>query len=124
MKILLLILLLSVLAMVPLRSEPVKAKKPFVLYAQLLQDTQVELSDGATWVMDKGDCFPIYMFKDTQTNVVLQLASANFMTEAWRVRVMKDAETPTALASYRKNVTSYLRAQSDKWKDSAKSKPK
>lgn len=95
-------------------------KKRFVLYAQLLEETPVELSDGAKWVMDKGDCFPVYMFKEQQTKVVLQLASATFWTDAKRVRILKAADEGKALESYRRNVDSYLKSQSKKWREGAK----
>src|SRR5262249_26097565 len=61
------------------------AKKPFELYAEFVNDTRVELSDGAVWMMDKGDCFPIYMFKDQQTKLVLKIASTTFQVDAKNV---------------------------------------
>ena len=114
-----LLVVLIALAFPARAAEGSEAKKRFVLYAQFLEDTPVELSDGAQWVMDKGDCFPIYMFKEQQTKVVLQLASATFWTDAKKVRVMKSSEEATALESYRKNVDGYLKSQAKKWRDKA-----
>jgi hypothetical protein len=109
----------------------VREQKPFELYAQFLQDTRVELSDGAVWMMDKGDCFPIYMFKDHQTKVVLKLASATFQVDASNVKVLPDSQKDEALVSYRKNLAQYLNKQPDTWikeaktaKDSGKKKDK
>jgi hypothetical protein len=91
----------------------------------------VELSDGAVWMMDKGDCFPIYMFKDHQTKVVLKLASATFQVDASSVKVLPDSQKEEALVSYRKNLAQYLNKQPDTWikeaktaKDSGKKKEK
>jgi ferric-dicitrate binding protein FerR (iron transport regulator) len=68
------------------------AGRPYVRYAQFLEDTKVTLTDGSEWAMDKGDCFPIDMFKDQQTKVVLKLGSATFTTDRSRVRVMDEKE--------------------------------
>jgi hypothetical protein len=90
-------------------------KKRFVLYATFLEDTPVELSDGARWMMDKGDSFPVLMFKEQQTRLVLQLAGAQFMTEASRVKVTPgDDVTPEMVANYRKNVEGYIDGKSEK----------
>lgn len=87
-----------------------KEKKPFVMYAQLLDSKEVHLSDDSVWLMDKGDCFPIHMYKEQQTIVVLQLASSSFAVETYHVRVMKDHETKEAEANYQKNVDNYWKA--------------
>ncbi|RYD84120.1 MAG: hypothetical protein EOP84_06400 [Verrucomicrobiaceae bacterium] len=89
-------------------------KKPYVVYAEFVADTQVDVSDGSKWKMDKGDCFPIHMFKDRQTKVVLQLAGATFMTDAYNVRILKDSEAERALKNYRKMVDNYLKTQADR----------
>jgi hypothetical protein len=73
----------------------------------------VDLSDGSKWAMDKGDCFPIYMYKERQTKVVLQLGAATFWTDSKRVRVMKDSETSDAVASYQKNLENYMKIRHD-----------
>ncbi len=101
-------------------AQEANAQKRYTIYAQLLEDMPVELSDGGQWVMDKGDCFPIYMFKEQQTKVVLQLASTTFRTDASRVRIVKPGDEAMALASYRKNLDSYLKSQAKKWRDKAK----
>lgn len=99
------------------RAEP--EQHPFVLYAEFKQETPVELTDGAQWVMDAGDCFPIYMFKDHQSKVILQLGSSTFTTEASRVRVLKDSDGSRALLAYRKTLESYLNSKAENWKKGA-----
>jgi hypothetical protein len=100
---------------------PANARE-FKLYAVLLQDLPVELSDGARWMMDKGDVFPVLMYKESQTKIVLQLAGANFMTETKRVRILEESEVAPGLVNYRKNVETYLKSKSEKWR--AASEPK
>ncbi len=109
------ILLLLSVAFYALRAEEPPVKKTYTVYAQFLEDTPVDLSTGARWMMDKGDCFPVYMFKNQQTKIVLQLASATFMVDASRMRILKDADAGTALQSYRKNLATFLKTQSDAW---------
>jgi len=94
---------------------PCQAKE-FKLYATLLEETPVELADGAQWVMDKGDVFPVLMYKEMQTKIVLQLAGTSFMTETRRVRILDKKEVAAGLLNYRKNVQAYVRSKSDKWK--------
>lgn len=118
MKSVVFLLLLSLIALSSVFGDP-KPKKPYVLYAQFTEQTQVELSTGAQWLMDKGDCFPVYMFKDRQTKAVLKLASATFVADASRLRIMKDSEAEAALESYRKNVDSFLKVQSENWQKNA-----
>ena len=105
-----------------------KKKKEFKLYAQFTADTRVELSDGAMWMMDKGDTFPVVAYKNLQKNIVLQLAGATFMTETIRVRIIKDEEVEAGLESYRKNVRAYLESRSgqlqEELKPSGTAKPK
>ncbi len=90
--------------------------REYKLYAALTEDIPVELSDGAKWMMDKGDVFPVLMFKDSQTKVVLQLAGANFLIDAKRVRILEQREVPAGILIYRKNVESYLKTKADKWR--------
>ncbi len=86
-----------------------------MLYATFLEDTPVDLSDGARWMMDKGDSFPVLMFKEQQTRIVLQLAGAQFITEASRVKVTPgDDVTAEMIANYRKNVAGYIDGKSEK----------
>ena len=94
---------------------PANARE-FKLYAALLEETPVELSDGAKWMMDKGDVFPVLMYKDSQTKIVLQLAGANFMLDTKRTRILKDDEVPAGLIVYRKNVETYIKTKADKWR--------
>jgi hypothetical protein len=98
-------------------------KKP-VLFAMLTQDTPVQLEDGAKWMMDKGDAFPVIMFKEQQTKLVLQLAGTRFLVPAANVRVLEEEEvTEEVLAAYRRNVASYIDGKSKKWQAAAKGVP-
>jgi hypothetical protein len=116
------LLSLLLLAMgLPLHGQTtVRDQKPFELYAQFQQDTRVELSDGAVWMMDKGDCFPVYMFKDHQTKVVLKLASATFQVDAANVKVLPESQNENALVSYRKNLAQFLAKQPGIFEQEAK----
>ena len=97
-----------------------KRKHRYILYATFLEGTPVTLADGAEWLMDKGDSFPVLMFKEQQTQVVLQLAGTNFRTATDRVRILEEKEvTPEILASYRRNVEAYLEGRSKRWKAEA-----
>jgi hypothetical protein len=100
-----------------------KQKKEFKLYAQFNTDTRVELSDGAMWLMDKGDTFPVVAYKNMQKNIVLQLAGATFMTDTARVRILKDDELEAGLESYRKNVRAYLESKSGQLQEELKATP-
>jgi hypothetical protein len=122
MKFLTLLLCALALACTAVSAAP-KEKKPYVMYAQLLDSKQVHLSDGSIWLMDKGDCFPIHMYKDRQTIVVLQLASATFAIEAYHVRAMKDTETAEAEKSYKANVENYWKAVAKRPKNTDTPKP-
>ena len=86
----------------------------FKLYATFTEDTRVELSDGAVWMMDKGDVFPVEAYKNMQKNIVLRLAGATFMTDTPRVRILKPEEVPAGVETYRKNVRAYLDSTSEK----------
>lgn len=98
-----------------------KTKRRYVLYASFLEDTGVKLADGAEWMMDKGDSFPVLMFKEMQTKVVLQLAGTTFWTDASRVRVVPEREvTPAMIASYRRNVSSYIDGRAKRWQAEVK----
>lgn len=114
-------ILCLLLALCSLRATPIDQgnARPYIAFAQFLQDTTVDLTDGSKWAMDAGDCFPIYMFKNQQKNVVLQLGSATFTTEASRVKVLKEADAVKAQASYRKNLEVFLNGKSEKWKKEA-----
>lgn len=93
-------------------------KKRYILYAAFLENTPVQLADGAKWMMDKGDTFPVMMFKEQQTQVILQLAGTNFRVETSQVKIFEGTEiTPAQLATYRANVKNYIESRSEKWKD-------
>ncbi len=85
--------------------------KPYILYAEFTENTAVELSNGAKWMMDKGDCFPIHMFTEHRTKVVLQLGPATFTTEAKHLRIMKETENGPAQVSYQKNLDEFAKTQ-------------
>ena len=57
--------LLVFLAILACVSAPARTaqKKRFALYGMLLETLPVDLADGAQWMMDKGDTFPVIMFK-------------------------------------------------------------
>ena len=96
------------------------AGKKLLLFAVLTQDTQVELADGAKWMMDKGDAFPLVMFKEQQTKLVLQLAGTTFIVPATNARVLEEKEvTEAVLAAYRHNVASYIEGKTKKWRAAA-----
>ena len=115
-------LLLAAVAAVSLPAQSAE-KKRFVLYGMLLDTLPVDLADGAQWMMDKGDTFPVIMYKEQQTKVVLQLAGTSFVIDAKHVRVFEDKElTAVALASYRRNVQTYIDTRSDQWKKRASAK--
>jgi hypothetical protein len=114
-------LFLALAAAAALRAED-KPKTHYTIYAEFLQQTPVDLTTGAKWMMDKGDCFPVYMFKEHQTRVVLQLASATFTTDVIRVRILKDSENARALQSYHKNLDAFFKTQTDSWKKDAESR--
>ena len=86
----------------------------FKLYAILLEDTKVELSDGAVWVMDKGDVFPVESYKNQQKDIVLRLAGATFMTETVKIRILAPNEVAAGVEVYRNNVRAYLDSTSKK----------
>ena len=90
-------------------------KKRFILYATFLEDTPVELSDGARWMMDKGDSFPVVMFKEQQTVAVLQLAGASFTADAVRLKITPGEQVSGEMvANYRRNVQGYIDGKSEK----------
>ena len=117
--------LLFFMLLASLADSEAQGKKRYILYATLLDDTPVELSDGANWMMDKGDSFPLLMFKDEQTAVVLQLAGANFRVETKRVRITEAKDvTPAMVANYRQNVQTYIESRSEKIQKELRPGPK
>jgi hypothetical protein len=96
------------------------AGKKLLLFAMLTQDTPVQLEDGAKWMMDKGDAFPVLMYKEAGTKLVLQLAGTSFLIPATNVRVLEEKEvTEQVLTAYRRNVASYIDGKSKKWQAAA-----
>jgi hypothetical protein len=118
------LLLLALLCLLGTLSPACAKGKPTVLFALLIADTPVDLEDGAKWMMDKGDAFPVLMFKEQQTKVILQLAGTRFMIPVDRVRIIEEKKiTPEMRAAYRRNVETYLRGKEEKWIDGATPKP-
>lgn len=96
------------------------AGKKLLLFAMLTQDTPVDLEDGAKWMMDKGDAFPVVMYKEAGTKLVLQLAGTTFLIPVANVRVLEEKEvTEEVLTAYRRNVASYIDGKSKKWQAAA-----
>ena len=117
MKFLLVFLAVLVCVSAPARSAE---KKRFALYGMLLETLPVDLADGAQWMMDKGDTFPVVMFKEQQTKVMLQLAGTSFVVDAKHVKVIEEKNLKVGeLASYRRNVQTYIDTRSDQWKKRA-----
>ncbi len=105
----LLLCLLSILALG--LSAPAKE---FKLYAAFNEDTEVDMANGSKWVMDKGEVFPVLMYKEMQTKIVLELADTTFRTDTPKVRLLKNDELGAGLAKYQKSVDNYLRTKAEK----------
>ncbi len=90
---------------------PAASAREYKLYAALLAETPVELADGSKWVMDKGDVFPVLMFKEMRTKIVLQLDGTNFRIETKTTRILKKEEIAAGLINYEKNVGNYARSK-------------
>ena len=86
-------------------------KKRYIRYAEFIVDTEVQVSDGSVWRMDKGDCFPIHMFKDQQTRVILQLDTATFSAPMYSVQMVPERDEKRASAAYQKMVDNYLQSK-------------
>jgi hypothetical protein len=107
--------LLAGLLALPAAAKPTPRPKPYKLYAEMIENTPVDLADGGKWMMDKGDVFPVLMYKELQTKIVLQLAGTSFWVDTAKVRILKNNEVEKGMESYRKNVATYLKEQSEKW---------
>ena len=95
-----------------------------VLYARLLQDLNVELTDGSTWQMDKGDCFPVVAYKESHTKLILRLAGTNFVVAGDHAEIVKDKDTPAAIERYRVTLQTYISGFSARWKAKAEASEK
>jgi len=118
MKALLAILLLAFCTVQAVAGERV------VLYARLLADLNVELTDGSTWQMDKGDCFPVVAYKDAHTRLILRLAGTTFAVAGEHAAVVNDKETPAAIERYRATLQTYINGFSARWKANAEAATK
>ena len=95
-----------------------------VLYARLLQDLAVELTDGSKWQMEKGDCFPVVAYKEAHTKLILRLASTNFVVAGDHATIVGDKETPAAVERYRLTLQTYIDGFSARWKARAEAAAK
>ena len=95
------------------------AGEAVTLYARLRDVMVVELSDGAKWQMEKGNCFPVVAYKESHTKLILQLAGTAFIIPAEKAEIVADKDIPAAIASYRENVTAYLDGFSARWRKNA-----
>jgi hypothetical protein len=114
---LLLLILSCSSTLAPAQEAPAPEKKRFVLYATLLENVPVQLSDGSRWNMDKGDTFPVAMYKEQGTKMVLQLASTTFMVKTAQAKAIEEKDlTELQLQSYRNNVASFLESRAARWR--------
>ena len=95
-----------------------------VLYARLLQDLNAELTDGSTWQMDKGDCFPVVAYKESHTKLILRLASTSFVVAGDHAEIVSDKDTPAAIERYRVTLQTYINGFSARWKAKAEAAAK
>jgi hypothetical protein len=100
------------------------AAERVVLYAKLLQDLTVELTDGSKWAMEKGDCFPVVAYKESHTKLILRLASTSFVVAGDHAAIVSDKETPAAIARYRSTLQTYIDGFSARWKARAEAAAK
>ncbi len=100
------------------------AAERVVLYARLLEDLNVELTDGSVWAMDKGDCFPVVAYKDAHTKLILRLAGATFVVAGNHAAIVNDKETPAAIDRYRATLQTYINGFSARWKANAEAAKK
>ena len=101
-----------------------RAGERVVLYARLLQDLAVELTDGSKWQMEKGDCFPVVAYKESHTKLILRLASTNFVVVGDHAAIVSDKETPAAVERYRGTLQTYINGFSARWKANAEAATK
>jgi hypothetical protein len=95
-----------------------------VLYARLLQDLNVQLTDGSTWQMDNGDCFPVVAYKESHTKLILRLGGAQFVVAGNHAVIVNDKETPAAIERYRVTLQTYINGFSARWKAKAEAAAK
>lgn len=95
-----------------------------VLYAKLLQDLTVELTDGSKWAMEKGDCFPVIAYKESHTKLILRLASTSFVVAGDHAAIVSDKENPAAIERYRSTLQTYIDGFSARWKARAEAAAK
>ncbi len=111
---------LAILALLALLLLPLGAAgEKVMLYARMTATTEVDLTTGAKWRMEKGDAFPVIAYKESHTKVILQLAGAQFMVDSDRVEIVPKNDLPAAIENYRANVTNYINSFSDRWKKNA-----
>jgi len=101
-----------------------QAGERVVLYARLLADLNVELTDGSKWAMEKGDCFPVVAYKESHTKLILRLASTNFVVAGEHAAIVEEKETPAAVERYRATLQAYINGFSARWKANAEAATK
>ena len=100
------------------------AAERVVLYARLLENLTVELTDGSKWAMEKGDCFPVVAYKESHTKLILRLASTNFVVDGDHAAIVSDKDTPAAVERYRVTLQTYINGFSARWKARAEAASK
>jgi hypothetical protein len=84
-------------------------KKHYRLYAGVIGRVEVQLADGGQFQAEKGDVFPVVMFKAEGTKAVLQLAGTTFLLSRDWLELIEDKDlTEAQLNSYRRNAEAYL----------------
>jgi hypothetical protein len=101
-----------------------RAGERVVLYARLLEDLTAELTDGSTWALDKGDCFPVVAYKESHTKLILRLAGTNFVVAGNHAAIVSEKETPAAIERYRVTLQTYINGFSARWKANAEAAKK
>ncbi|MEO6789027.1 MAG: hypothetical protein ABI318_23125 [Chthoniobacteraceae bacterium] len=95
-----------------------------VLYAQLLQDLNAELTDGSKWAMNRGDCFPVVAYKESHTKLILRLGGAQFVVAGEHAAIVGEKQTPAAIERYRVTLQNYINGFSARWKAQAEAAAK
>ena len=115
--------LIAILSLVLCTAQAISAER-VVLYARLLQDLTVELTDGSKWAMEKGDCFPVVAYKEAHTKLILRLASTNFVVAGEQAVIVNEKDTPAAVDRYRGTLQTYIEGFSARWKARAEAAAK
>jgi hypothetical protein len=74
--------------------------------------------------MEKGDCFPVVAYKESQTKLILRLASTNFVVASQHAAIVNEKDTPAAIERYRGTLQVYIEGFSARWKARAEAAAK